>query len=131
MDTGCPGRAGVDLAAPSGSDTGLAVYLSGGLPGGRGWYHPGGNVQAASIFGGLLARHNLTSVVHGPQDLYSHPEWFTDIVAGNSACTVENACNDAAPDTDGCLPGAPQICYARRGWDGPTGLGEPRHLPWL
>jgi RNA polymerase sigma factor (sigma-70 family) len=132
MHTGCPGRAGVDVAAPGPHNEGLSTYVSGGLPGGRGWYHPGHNVQAAALVAGLFARHHLDAVVHGPADLYAHPEWFADIVHGDNACTAAHICQtSASSDPAGCLPGAPQLCYSRLGWDGPTGLGEPRRLPWL
>jgi RNA polymerase sigma factor (sigma-70 family) len=129
--TGCAGRAGVDLVAPGEIYQGLSVFVSGGASLVRGWYHPGNNYQAVAIAAGLFARHHLAAVVHGPGDLYSHPDWFADVVHGNSACTVERCQTTALVDAAGCLPHALQICYARAGWDGPTGLGEPRHLPWF
>jgi RNA polymerase sigma factor (sigma-70 family) len=129
--TGCAGRAGVDLAAPGEIYQGLSVYVSGGTRIVRGWYHPGNNYQAVAITAGLFARHHLAAVVHGPGDLYAHPEWFADVVHGNSACAIDRCQTSALVDAAGCLPHALQICYSRPGWDGPTGLGEPRHLPWL
>ena len=129
-NTGCPGRAGVDLVLPAGVDTGLSVYISGGLQGARGWYHPGRDAQAAAIFGGLLARHNLTEVVRGPADLYAHPEWFADIAAGSTDCMQWGCTTDPSHPGQSCHPASRQLCDAGRGWDGATGLGEPRHLPW-
>jgi hypothetical protein len=129
--TGCAGRAGVDLSAPGEIFQGLSVYISGGAQVVRGWYHPGTNYQAVAIAAGLFARHHLAAVVHGPADLYRHPAWFADVVHGSAACVVSRCHTTALVDASGCLPHARQLCYARRGWDGPTGLGEPRHLPWL
>lgn len=133
METGCPGRAGMDVVLPAGGDTALSVYISGGLSDDRGWYHPGHVSQALGIFGGLFARHNLASVVEGPGDLYAHPEWFADIVDGTTECLQEGCRRVGAspPERPGCRPGSPQLCTAGRGWDGATGLGEARHLPWI
>lgn len=129
-DTGCAGRAGVDLVLPGDVARGLATYISGGLPGPRGWYHPGRHSQAVAIFGGLLARHNLAGVVRGPGDLYAHPEWFADITTGSTDCQSTGCTNDTSQPGQTCHPSARQICDARVGWDGVTGLGEPRYLPW-
>lgn len=130
-DTGCVGRAGVDLVLPADVATsGLSTYISGGLLGGRGWYHPGRSTQAAAIFGGLLARHNLAGVIRGPGDLYAHPEWFADITAGSTDCLSGGCTNDTENPGQTCRPSERQLCQARRGWDGLTGLGEPRYLPW-
>lgn len=144
-DTGCRGRAGMDLVMPGGSGTalstigpsgtpgvsaGLSIYVSGGLSDGRGWYHPGHTTQAVAVFGGLFARHGLARLVRGPADLYAHPEWFADIVAGSTDC-MRTGCNyDGDQPGVTCSPTARQLCDARRGWDGATGLGEPRYLPW-
>ena len=131
LDTGCPGRAGMDLTMPAGVATGLATYVSGGLGDVRGWYHPGHGAQAVGLFAGLFARHGLSSAVHGPEDLYAHPEWFADLVTGSTDCTDSGCYAATGFVTSGCRPGARQICDARPGWDGASGLGEPRHLPWL
>ena len=122
FDTGCTGRAGVDLAGPAGAFQGLSVFVSGGLVDDRGWYHPGHLTQALAVVGGLFARHHLDKVVHGPADLYAHPAWFTNITGGTTRTSV---------NSPPCTAGAPQICAGRPGWDGVTGLGEPRHLPWF
>jgi hypothetical protein len=116
---------------PAGDETGLSVYISGGLSAGRGWYHPGHGTQAVAIFGGLVARHNLADVVRGPGDLYAHPEWFADITAGSTDC-MRQGCTYGLGENSGrgCPPASRQLCDARRGWDGATGLGEPRALPW-
>jgi hypothetical protein len=80
---------------------------------------------------GRAARHHLTAVVRGPGDLYAHPEWFADILRGKIVCNTVGQCLRPESLSHPCLPLAHQICYAPRGWDGPTGLGEPRHLPWF
>ena len=126
-DTGCNGRAGTDLVAPGATTNGMAVFISGGLYDGRGWYHLNHSPQAVAIVGGLLARHGLGRTVRAPADLYRHPEWFTDIVAGSNDCAAASTCSTsrtACPET------ARRLCTAGEGWDGPTGLGEPRNLPW-
>ncbi len=128
--TGCRGRAGMDLSMPAGPNAGLAVYISGGLRDGRGWYRPGHAAQAVALFGGLFARHNLRTAVRGPSDLYAHPEWFADLIDGSTAC-LPDGCTKEPGASAACLTAAPQLCTAGRGWDGPTGLGEPRYLPWL
>lgn len=128
LGTGCSGRAGMDLVLPGGKYSGLAVYVSGGVKDGRGWYHPGHTTQAVAVFGGLLARHGLNDVVHAPADLYAHPEWFADITRGTSGCYASGCTNDQTQDDSSCRKTV--LCTSRPGWDGPSGLGEPRHLPW-
>lgn len=60
----------------------------------------------------------------------AHPEWFADLIDGSTAC-LPDGCTKEPAATSACLTVAAQLCTARPGWDGPTGLGEPRYLPWL
>lgn len=130
LDTGCAGRAGMDVVAPGGPDTALSVYVSGGLPDGRGWYHPGHASQAAAVLAALLARHGLTDEVRGPAELYANAEWFADITRGSTDCLQQGCTYGPRPAAGECDPLPWQGCNARPGWDGATGLGEPRFLPW-
>jgi Subtilase family len=106
-------RAVADIAAVA--DPGALVFITGapGTPGGA-WYEAGGTSLSAPIVAGAIG---LAGGGGGSaaQRLYerarSEPEVFHDVTSGS---------------TQGCS-GQP-ICAARRGYDGPTGLGTPNGL---
>jgi subtilase family serine protease len=103
-DTGCTGRAVADVSAVADPATGVAVYDSTAYNGQSGWMVFGGTSVAAPVIGGVYG-------LAGSGDNntpYAHTDALFDVTSGsNGSC-----------DTS-------QLCNARAGWDGPTGLGTP------
>ncbi|MEO6885728.1 MAG: S8 family serine peptidase [Jatrophihabitantaceae bacterium] len=122
-DTGCAKRTVADVAAVADPASGLAVYdtynscavallcgtlLSVGMAqGSNGWIQVGGTSLAAPIIAGIyaLAGRRVTSGSYP----YGHTGALTDVTVGS----------------DGSCGGS-YLCTAKRGYDGPTGLGTPR-----
>lgn len=111
-DRHCHMRTIADLSAIADPDTGVAVYNSNrnpyGLP--RGWMVMGGTSVASPYVAGLVARAgHARSFTTG--NLYAHRGSLYDVVGGsNGFC------------------GGDYLCTAKKGYDGPTGLGSPRGL---
>jgi hypothetical protein len=104
--TGCTRRSIADVAAVADPDTGVAVYdsyRSGG------WLVVGGTSASAPIVAGIYA-------LAGPVAPGSHPSSFPYAHTG--------ALNDVTSGGGSCAPS--DLCAARTGYDGPTGLGTPR-----
>ena len=109
FSTGCAKRAVADVSAVADPNTGVAVYDSLAYQGYVGWLVFGGTSVSSPIIASVFA------------------------LAGNAASTTNNYpyTNDSASTlfdvTSGsngsCSPS--QLCTARTGWDGPTGLGTP------
>ncbi|HEY3021261.1 MAG TPA: S53 family peptidase [Solirubrobacteraceae bacterium] len=108
--TGCARRAVADVAAVADPNTGVAVYDSTAYQGSAGWMVFGGTSVAAPVIAGVYAlAGNATSVEYGSFP-YSHTGGLFDVTSGaNGHCAKRTA----------------QLCTARTGWDGPTGLGTP------
>jgi subtilase family serine protease len=120
-DAGCKRRTVADVAADADPATGLAVYdtfnscllaalcdtlIAGGLAQGlNGWAQVGGTSLAAPIVASVYA---LTSARRTAASAYATPAALNDVTSGsNGSC-------------------GSYLCTARRGYDGPTGLGTPR-----
>jgi subtilase family serine protease len=107
--TGCSKRAVADVSAVADPATGVAVYDSLNYQGYVGWL----------VFGGTSVSSPIIASVYA--------------LAGNAASTTNNypythdsssTLNDVTSGSNGsCSP--TQLCHARVGWDGPTGLGTP------
>lgn len=114
----CKGfRASTDVSADADPTTGVAVYDSYAPATHQplGWVVVGGTSLGAPYIAGLYARGGNLAKVVGPNTLYGAPARdFNDITAGSNAVP------------GGCDPY--YLCTARRGWDGPTGLGSPHGL---
>jgi subtilase family serine protease len=105
--TGCARRAVADVSAVADPNTGVAVYDTYGGVGG--WLVFGGTSVASPIIASVfaLAGNGTGTTNNWPYTHYSGN--FNDITSGSNGS---------------CSPS--QLCTARVGWDGPTGLGTPR-----
>ncbi|MFB9839603.1 S53 family peptidase [Actinoallomurus acaciae] len=106
-DTGCSGRAVADVSAVADPATGVAVYDSTAYQGQSGWMVFGGTSVAAPVIAGVYGLAGNASDVDNNTP-YAHPDALFDVTSGSNG-----SCSTA------------QLCTARSGWDGPTGLGTP------
>ena len=104
FNTGCANRAEADVSAVADPNTGVAVYDTYRQ---SGWLVFGGTSVAAPIIAGVygLAGNEAGIDNNFP---YAHSGSLFDITSGSNGS---------------CSPS--QLCTARVGWDGPTGLGTP------
>ncbi len=109
--TGCGNRAYADVSADADPNTGVAVYDSYSYAGYRGWLVFGGTSVSAQIVGGVYALAG--NVGAGTTMGYGYP------YSHDSSSTL----NDVTTGSNGSC--GTQVCDARSGWDGPTGLGSP------
>lgn len=105
--TGCALRAMADVSAVADPNTGLAVYA----PTSRrssSWAQYGGTSLSSPIIASVYALAGPVSG-YGNDTVYAAASSsFNDVASGsNGTCTVT------------------QLCTARSGWDGPSGLGTP------
>ncbi|HTJ66429.1 MAG TPA: S53 family peptidase [Actinospica sp.] len=106
--TGCAERAVADVSAIADPNTGVAVYDSTPSQGYSGWQVYGGTSVASPIIASVYALAGNTSSVDNASLAYAHTGSLNDVTSGNDgSCSVS------------------QLCTARTGWDGPTGLGTP------
>jgi subtilase family serine protease len=106
-NTGCRRRAVADVSAVADPNTGVAVFDSTPFNNRSGWFVVGGTSASAPIIAGVFAlAGNAASVSNNFP--YSHTSSLFDVTSGNNGS---------------CSPS--QLCTARAGWDGPTGLGTP------
>ncbi|WP_206055798.1 hypothetical protein [Nocardioides sp. GY 10127] len=107
FNTGCSGRAMADVsAAADPSEGGLAVYYPSSRSAST-WGQFGGTSESAPIIASVYALSGNTSGYANAKP-YAHPELLNDVTSGSNGT---------------CSPA--QLCTARAGWDGPTGLGTP------
>jgi hypothetical protein len=86
----------------------VAVYDSYAYQGYRGWLVFGGTSVASPVIASVYAlAGNASGTVEGSYP-YSHASSLNDVTSGSNGT---------------CFPA--QLCTARSGWDGPTGLGTP------
>ncbi|HEU5332430.1 MAG TPA: S53 family peptidase [Actinocrinis sp.] len=107
FNTGCSRRAVADVSADANPSTGVAVFdsfASGGL---SGWLVFGGTSVASPIIASVYALAGNTASIDNNFP-YTHSSSLTDVTSGSNGS---------------CSPS--QLCTARVGWDGPTGLGTP------
>jgi len=106
-NTGCRRRAVADVSAVADPNTGVAVFDSTPFQNQSGWFVVGGTSASSPIIAGVFAlAGNAASVSNNFP--YSHTSALFDVTSGNNG-----SCNPS------------QLCTARAGWDGPTGLGTP------
>jgi subtilase family serine protease len=105
--TGCSRRAVADVSAVADPNTGVAVYDSTPYQGFSGWQVYGGTSVASPIIASVYALAGNSSSVTNNYP-YAHSTSFFDVTSGSNGS---------------CSPS--QLCTARTGWDGPTGLGTP------
>jgi subtilase family serine protease len=113
FNTGCGRRAEADVSAVADPATGVAVYdttvPSGDTPG---WLVFGGTSASSPIIASVYALSGNTgsaaTKTYANSIPYSHASALNDVTSGNNGhCRTR------------------QLCTARVGWDGPTGLGTP------
>ncbi|MCW2529932.1 MAG: serine protease [Pseudonocardiales bacterium] len=109
FNTGCAKRAVSDVSAVADPNTGIAVFARTAKYA-AGWQVFGGTSLSAPIIAGVYALAGNASVSTNSHP-YHHPTSLFDVTSGR---------------TDICDPA--QLCTARVGWDGPTGLGTPNGL---
>jgi subtilase family serine protease len=107
--TGCNRRAVADVSAVADPNTGVAVFDSTPLNGQSGWFVVGGTSVASPLIASVigLAGNSSSVTVNTP---YGNAGSLFDVTSGSNS-------------SNGCNPS--QLCTARAGWDGPTGLGTP------
>ncbi len=111
-DPKCADRMGADLAMDGDISTGIAMYDSTDNGKKNGWYLAGGTALSSSLVTGVfaLANHHQADMAALPYENYSLSN-FHDITQGsNGTCDTGYFCN------------------AKKGYDGPTGLGSPNGL---
>jgi subtilase family serine protease len=104
FNTGCAKRAVADVSAVADPNTGVAVYDTYHEPG---WLVFGGTSVSSPIIASVYALAGNESSIDNNYP-YTHSTNFFDITSGSNG-----SCNPS------------QLCMARVGWDGPTGLGTP------
>jgi subtilase family serine protease len=107
VNTGCARRAVADVAAVADPNTGVAVYDSTPLNGQSGWFVVGGTSVSSPVIASVFALVGNTAT-NSEAFPYGHTSALYDITSGSNGS---------------CSPS--QLCHARVGWDGPTGLGTP------
>jgi len=105
--TGCSLRAEADVSAVADPATGVAVYDSTAYQGLSGWLVFGGTSVSAPIIASVYALAGNTASIDNNYP-YAHSGSLFDVTSGSNGS---------------CSPS--QLCNARVGWDGPTGLGTP------
>jgi subtilase family serine protease len=108
--TGCSRRAVADVSAVADPNTGVAVFDSTPFQGRSGWWVVGGTSASSPIIAGVFALAGNAASINNNFP-YSHTASLFDVVSGNNGT---------------CSP--TQLCTARAGWDGPTGLGTPNGI---
>ncbi|MGW0632751.1 Kelch repeat-containing protein [Streptomyces sp. NPDC002758] len=108
IDTGCGNRAIADVSADADPATGLGIYNSASAVGG--WLQVGGTSLSSPLVAAMYA-------------LAGTPTPGTYPVTYPYADTNAADLTDVTVGSDGRCGN--QLCNARKGWDGPTGLGSP------
>jgi subtilase family serine protease len=108
VGTGCAKRAVADVSAIADPNTGVAVYDSTAYQGYSGWQVYGGTSVASPIIASVYALAGNTASVDNASLAYANTGSLNDVTSGS-----DGTCSTS------------QLCTARAGWDGPTGLGTP------
>jgi len=108
----CTGRSEADVSASASTGHPFAVFNS--TAGGWGGY--GGTSLAAPLIAGVFGQARNATSRNGAQQLWEAKHGLNDVTSGT---------NIYLPVTGGCDSSVKYICTARKGYDGPTGLGTP------
>jgi subtilase family serine protease len=109
--TGCTKRAMADVSAVADPNTGVAVYDSTKYQGLVGWLVFGGTSASSPIVASVYALAGTVTSGELNALPYAHASSLFDVTTGSNGS---------------CSPS--QLCHARVGWDGPTGLGTPNGI---
>jgi len=107
VGTGCSKRAVADVSAVADPNTGVAVFDSFAFQGFSGWLVFGGTSVSSPIIASVYALAGNAGSIDNNFP-YAHSGSLFDVTTGSNGT---------------CSP--TQLCHARVGWDGPTGLGTP------
>ena len=114
-DAGCGMRSESDVSAEASVLTPVAAYYKGY----GGWTAFGGTSVSTPLISGIFGRAGNARDGHGPQNLWTRRGHLFDVTFGKNLF----------PQLSGpCASSVPYICNARKGYDGPTGLGSPNGL---
>jgi subtilase family serine protease len=120
-DRGCTMRSESDVSAVASVSTPVAVYTSAQ---GIGWGGFGGTSVSAPIVAAVFAlAANARAIGSAPQWIWRHggrPS-LNDVTIGNNVAGEPRG-------SPKCAPSWRYICYARKGYDGPTGWGTPNGI---
>lgn len=111
-DTGCKMRSEADVSAEASVLAPVAMYYGG-------WTAAGGTSVSAPIIAGIFGRAGNASKINGPQQIWlNRTHLFGQDVGSNVYQPVSGSCASSIR----------YICYAAKGYDGPTGWGTPNGL---
>jgi len=108
FNTGCARRAVADVSAVADPNTGVAVFDSVPFQGLSGWLVFGGTSASSPIIASVYGLAGNAATIDANDFPYQHAGSLFDVTTGSNGT---------------CSPS--QLCTARAGWDGPTGLGTP------
>ena len=108
FNTGCARRAVADVSAVADPNTGVAVFDSVPFQGFSGWLVFGGTSVSSPIIASVYGLAGNAATIDANDFPYQHAGSLFDVTTGSNGT---------------CSPS--QLCTARAGWDGPTGLGTP------
>ena len=111
FNTGCARRAVADVSAVADPNTGVAVFDSVPFQGFSGWLVFGGTSASSPIIASVYGLAGNAATIDANDFPYQHTASLFDVTAGSNGT---------------CSPS--QLCTARAGWDGPTGLGTPNGI---
>jgi subtilase family serine protease len=119
-DTGCSQRTVADVSAVADPNTGVAVFDSFGSIPDANWYVFGGTSVSSPIIASVFAlKGNAAAIDFPARYLYANPSALFDVTSGsNGSCSRGGGKHHRTS-------GAPYLCTAGVGYDGPTGLGTP------
>jgi subtilase family serine protease len=108
----CTMRTTADVSSVADPDTGVAIYDTTPNPYGvkPGWIVIGGTSAASPFISAVIGLAGNGSTFHTSM-IYAHPQFLNDVTVGsNGYC------------------GGDYLCTAKKGYDGPTGMGTPNGI---
>ena len=110
QDKHCHMRTVADVSAVADPATGVAVYDTVPYFGQSGWWILGGTSASAPLIAGVVGLAGNGDHLSAGYP-YAHTQYLNDVVGGSNVALWD------------C--GGDYICTAKKGYDGPTGLGTP------
>lgn len=114
-DPSCKMRSEADVSAEASVLTPVAAYYSGY----GGWTAFGGTSVSAPLIAGIYGRAGNGHSGNGPKNLWANRSHLYDQTVGS---------NIYQQISGNCASNVHYICYAAKGFDGPTGLGTPNGM---
>jgi subtilase family serine protease len=116
-DAGCRMRSEADVSADASPLTPFAIYSSQFREEfGFAWQAFGGTSLAAPLIAGVFGLAHNAASRHGAKEIWQAHRDLKNVTVGN---------NIYLPLTGPCASGVRYICYAGKGFNGPTGWGSP------